>query len=674
MRTVSVISLGENTLHSVVEQLRRYLGEEINVRGFSVERGFDETFDDDIVVLTGDTIYRLVYERVQTAKKVIIARRALRYEFIEPLLSIKENEHVLLVNDTEDSCAEAIDQLKRHGFDSFTYHPYYPGMSDYASCPVAITPGEPHLIPKRVQEVIDIGTRQVDITSITEVLVELGMLETSGSLASAEYVKDIMNVTKQLSSLNQRLDYSNFLNMTILDKFPKALLFCDEAGRITYFNEKMTHIFPEREMKEFGIQDLFGGDFDLSEAYSERDHIVHIRDKTLITSVEKIEDHEEVITYLLEVENYDTFQQVDRELRKKMKSSTYTAQYNFEHLHTRNASMKEMIGLARKMARGQSTILIQGESGTGKEILAQSIHNESARSKRPFVAVNLAALSSSILESELFGYESGAFTGAHKGGKKGLFEEAHTGTIFMDEIGDAPLELQVKLLRVLQEGAVRKVGGTEQVPIDVRIIAATNKDLEQQVRGGSFREDLYYRLNILPIETIPIRERREDISPLLHYYLNHYAEEEVYDLSQYLDEGAISFLENHPWPGNVRELMNAVEYIVNMRSVSGKLSYGELPRYLKREGASPQAVGEALHSSGLSEEEEVLLMIYRKFGIGRRKIVEELRQKGILIGEGKVKSIIHSLKDKGWVEVNKGVRGCTITEEGRAYVKEAVEG
>ncbi|GEN54644.1 sigma-54 interaction domain-containing protein [Halobacillus faecis] len=672
MRTISVISLGENTLHSVVEQLRRYLGEEVEVRGFSLERGMEQTLDDEVVVLTGVTVYRLVYEKVQTAKKVIIARRALRYEFIEPLLSIKENENVLLVNDTEESCTEAIDQLKRHGFDSFTYHPYFPGMKEYTPCPVAITPGEPHLIPKRVQEVIDIGTRQMDITTITEVLVELGVLETSGSLASAEYVKDIMNVTKHLSTLNQRLDYSNFLTTTILDKFPKALLFCNEAGEITYFNEKMTHIFQEREMQEFGVQDLFGDDFVLTEAYSERDHIVHVRDMTLITSVEKIEDHDEVITYLLEVENYDTFQQVDRELRKKLKSHAYTAQYKFEHLHTRNPAMKEMIGLAKTMARGHSTILIQGESGTGKEILAQSIHNESARSKRPFVAVNLAALSSSILESELFGYESGAFTGAHKRGRKGLFEEAHTGTIFMDEIGDAPLELQVKLLRVLQEGAVRKVGGTEQVPVDIRIIAATNKDLEQRVREGTFRRDLYYRLNILPIETLPLRERREDILPLVQYYLNHFAQEQVYGLSQYIDEGAISFLESHPWPGNVRELMNVVEFIVNMRSVSGKLTYEELPAYIKREGASDQGNRKADNSFMLSEEEEVLLVVYQKFGIGRRKIVEELKQKGIHIGEGKVKSIIHSLKYKGWIDVNKGIRGCTITEEGRIYVKENI--
>lgn len=220
--------------------------------------------------------------------------------------------------------------------------------------------------------------------------------------------------------------------------------------------------------------------------------------------------------------------------------------------------MMKTLELAQKIATRDSTVLIQGESGTGKELLAQAIHNASLRADKPFVAVNFAALSSSILESELFGYEEGAFMGAKKGGKRGLFEEAHQGTIFMDEIGDAPLDLQVKLLRVLQEGVIRKVGGNEQIPIDVRIIAATNVNLEEKVQEGTFRQDLDYRLNVLPLQTIPLRERREDILLLLHHYINKFSDDEIYHVNEYLEKETIDFLQHHPWPGNVRELVNVV--------------------------------------------------------------------------------------------------------------------
>nr|WP_275580437.1 sigma 54-interacting transcriptional regulator [Metabacillus iocasae] len=369
----------------------------------------------------------------------------------------------------------------------------------------------------------------------------------------------------------------------------------------------------------------------------------------------------------MEFENYDTLKQLDEVVRTKINHQKFVARYSFSHLYSRNHQMIQMVELAKKMARRDSTILIQGESGTGKELLAQAIHNESSRSHLPFVAVNFAALSSSILESELFGYEEGAFTGAKKGGKRGLFEEAHKGTIFMDEIGDAPLDLQVKLLRVLQEGVVRRVGGNEQVPIDVRIIAATNLNLEEKVREGSFREDLYYRLNVLPLDTVPLRKRQEDILPLMQYYLTHLSGEEIYHVHEYMENKTIDFFLSHPWPGNVRELVNVVEYMVNVKAPRKKIALVDLPSYILKEGNLMKK--EHVKQKTCSEEKEVLLVIDETFGIGRRKIVQELLNRGIKVGEGKVKRILEQLREKQLIEVNKGVRGCVITEEGKAELK-----
>lgn len=225
-----------------------------------------------------------------------------------------------------------------------------------------------------------------------------------------------------------------------------------------------------------------------------------------------------------------------------------------------------------------STILITGESGTGKELFARSIHNHSDRVDHPFVTVNCAAIPDNLLESELFGYEEGAFTGAKKGGKLGKFELADKGTIFLDEIGDMSLHLQAKLLRVLQERELDKIGGKSNIFIDVRIIAATNKNLSAMVKNGSFREDLYYRLNVIPIKLPSLRERREDIPLLIDYMIKEYSDKLGKEILG-IDENAKQLLMNYNWPGNIRELQNVIEYSINM-SQSKILTLDSMPKTL----------------------------------------------------------------------------------------------
>lgn len=235
--------------------------------------------------------------------------------------------------------------------------------------------------------------------------------------------------------------------------------------------------------------------------------------------------------------------------------------------------------LAWRVASSTSTVLIRGESGTGKEMFARAIHNAGPRAERPFVAVNCASIPESLLESELFGYEAGAFTGARKNGKVGKFELAHGGTIFLDEISDLPLHLQPKILRVLQERQVERVGGSRPIPIDVRIIAATNQDLEELIAARSFRSDLYYRLNVIPLVIPPLRERRGDILFLTRFFISKYCrllERPVLDLSA----AAARLLLDHTWPGNVRELENAVEYAVNL-ATGPAITPEDLPPYLR---------------------------------------------------------------------------------------------
>jgi len=219
--------------------------------------------------------------------------------------------------------------------------------------------------------------------------------------------------------------------------------------------------------------------------------------------------------------------------------------------------MHRVFDLARSAAKSQSTILILGESGTGKELLARAIHAESPRHADPFVAVSCAALTETLLESELFGHEKGSFTGA-VARRKGRFEQAHGGTLFLDEIGDISAKLQLDLLRVLEERKVTRVGGTEAVDVDVRIIAATNRDLRKAAADGQFREDLYYRLNVIPITLPPLRERREDIPLLIEHFLEHLSVETDRRVDG-VSADALAALMRHDWPGNVRELRNVLE-------------------------------------------------------------------------------------------------------------------
>jgi len=256
--------------------------------------------------------------------------------------------------------------------------------------------------------------------------------------------------------------------------------------------------------------------------------------------------------------------------------------YSLHNLIGISDKMQEVFKTVLKAARTGATILLIGESGTGKELIAKAIHYESDRSKGPFIAINCAAIPENLLEAELFGYEKGAFTGALVS-KPGKFELANGGTIFLDEIGDLPLSLQAKLLRVIQDKTFYRIGGTKPIKVDIRIIAATNKDLEKMVKNGSFREDLYFRLNVIPIYLPPLRERREDIPLLIDYFLKKFNKE--YKKNITINKSAMEKLINYSWPGNVRELENTIERLVILAEKE-EITLNDLPFYIKQDNGS----------------------------------------------------------------------------------------
>lgn len=235
--------------------------------------------------------------------------------------------------------------------------------------------------------------------------------------------------------------------------------------------------------------------------------------------------------------------------------------FTFEELIFEGNPMAHCVDTAKRVSRSQATILLSGESGTGKELFAKAIHYESERTSQAFVPINCAAIPDTLLESELFGYEEGAFTGARKGGHPGLFEVAQGGTLFLDEIGELPLQLQAKLLRVLEDRSIRRIGGKRSIPVDVRIITASNRNLPDMVAKGLFREDLFYRLHVIPIRIPPLRERKHDIPLLAEYFVTKVCQQ-INRPTVHLSTSAIRYLQSHHWPGNVRELQNVLERAV----------------------------------------------------------------------------------------------------------------
>lgn len=353
------------------------------------------------------------------------------------------------------------------------------------------------------------------------------------------------------------------------------------------------------------------------------------------------------------------------EFEKQVKSDLirkrYYAKYTFDHIVGQSESIENVKSIGKKLAKTDLAVLIYGESGTGKELFASAIHNASKRKKGPFIALNFSALPENLVESELFGYEEGSFTGAKKGGKVGIFEQASGGTIFLDEIGDAPLAVQARLLRVLQEKEIMRVGGDRIIPVDIRIVSATNKKLLKQIQEGKFREDLYYRLKIGYIEVPPLRKRKEDILIIARKFAS--------DKNEKLEFGKsfIALLQEREWYGNIRELLNAVEYAIALRT-EDKLQAKDLPLDVQKKYSF-----EVKEKINLSEKmEEILMEIYvLQLGgilVGRRNLSEALSLKGESITEQTMRSKLNFLEKNGLITKGKGKAGTQLTEEGKELI------
>lgn len=665
MKKLIIICPGKVTSINLANQLQKTFGQYTEIEPYCLDDELDFDISNSIVILSSpQSIDSRVQKLMDNGMDYIMARRVINHRYISELLSLPKATEVLLVNDREEATFQAITQLQTLGVNYIKYYPYYPGIASYPKLDIAVTIGEPQLVPFGIKKVIDVGTRQLDITTLADIAKKIGLMEVLGSSLSSQYIHEIIGLLNRINDSAKNMKVVSDRLETVANCLTKAIMYVDMEGTIITGNREIYNLL------DCSNEDLIGNNIksllpEIAENDTNHDKVdvvmIHGKELLVTSKIIKGGGSEDGIIYTFE--RSEDIEKNEHELRRRNTIGIESNLYTFADIIYKSRSMEKLIEKVKIFADTDSTILIQGESGTGKELLAQAIHNASGRAGGQFVPVNFASMPMSLIESELFGYEDGSFTGARKGGKRGLFEVAHGGTIFLDEIGDASLEFQCRLLRVIQERQVRRVGGVKEIPINVRVVAATNRDLVEEIKKGNFRSDLYYRLNVLPVRTLSLRERKSDIPVLADYFLQGHSDGKFKSLDDVLEQDAISRLYEYDWPGNIRQLENAMEYIACISKEGQKLDLAELPDYLVSSGENkpaPSVLKDVIGENMLW----VLEKIMNSNGLGRRYIAELAKAEGKPLTEGQIRNLLNNAEALGFVEVNPGRKGTVLTEKG----------
>ena len=585
-------------------------------------------------------------------------RRTLKENEIYGLFSIPNGTEVLVVNDTKETTLETISLFYKIGVKNLKFTPYIEGKI-YKNIDIAITPGVKGKVPSYINKVIDLGNRYIDISTFIEIINGL-------RIDVKEIRKNLMAYSESLISLDNGVkdNYRQlFLKIeeqdVILNLSKDGIIFTSADGIINTFNKEALKILGINENPQGkNIEDIISEDLNiLLEDKEIIDEVVFTNKKYINVNKKNIYNRDEKMGTYYSLQEITYIKKLEQNLTKKLREKGQIAKYTFKDIKTNSPKMFECIDLAKKVSKSDLSILIRGESGTGKELIAQSIHNNSNRKNQPFIAVNCAAVPENLLESQLFGYDKGTFTGGLKDGKQGLFELANNGTIFLDEIGDMPLELQTKLLRVLQEKQIMPVGSHNVINIDVRIISATNKNLEQMIDNSQFREDLYYRLNTIPINIPPLRERKEDILIIM---------EDLINKKLVITPEAKKLIQNYMWKGNIRELQNVTSYLNIM--CEDIVLEKDLPPNLRSSDNKNTSLKLKYSKNDILNILEILILNKESdVGIGRGLILKALLDKNLQITEGKIKKIFEYLKKEELIICSSGRYGSKITQKGEDF-------
>lgn len=636
--------------NSLIQDLKEIFSDLVDVSiAYSDMDQNDAHLDGDLFLLPAEGSIFHYESLIPELDKLLILTRAIRRESLPLLTKFPKGSSVLVVNASHELTTELSNALYEIGLSDINWVPFDLDSADwtpYQGITFAIHPNEAALVPPFIEQSFDIGERRIDTYSMVRIASKLGL---NNDIINSRLLIYSRNLIEPESSITATY-FDNYLKSLILKYYvhvlEEGLVLCDTSYHVLYENAAAENILGNADNADSRTltSELFMGplaiiledDFTYDRIELQGINYAVTKTPIIISGV--------LTSFCITFRDGTRLRSDQAEFSLDVIRRGLLARTTFPDILYRSSAMTKCIHLAKQAAATDFSILIEGESGTGKELLAQAIHNHSPRHSNPFVAINCAAMPESLLESELFGYEGGAFTGARRQGRAGLFEQANGGTIFLDEIGDMPSSLQALLLRALQEKQIMRVGGDHVINVDVRVIAATNKSLAQEVRDKRFRADLFYRLNVLPVRVPPLRQRTGDIQLLLEHFLQA-------DFVA-LTKEQLQFLTQYSWPGNVRQLQNFSAYFKTTHSMDGFFGNDE--------GTVPP------------DKPNLLYMIQQNtrlgHGIGRTTLLEQLHRQGIDVSDAWLRQELNSLEKSGFITKGRGRSGCQITVLGRRHL------
>lgn len=690
-KSIAVIALDPFAGKAYARQVRSVFGERAVVRNYSMMDGTAANMEPcdlfmgstDAFDAMGDPDRYIPPEAQRMEIQVTYLKEAVRR-----LEEIPKGTKVLYVNITEVMAREAVTQLEQLGITHLKFILYAPGSKLTEMAEIAVTPDEERYVPSGISTIINLGQRTCSSDTMIEAAFRLGFDDLLEEVEFKRYQESVCTNTyyfDEMFNRSRRLESQFDILMEVLDQ---GVIAVNEHGEIYAVNKNAADI--TRVPENLGISKAGEEVFPyipfrrcLEEKKETSPQVVRVAGNLVSLYVRPVLRRDACVGAFAILQKFNEMERRQNELRVQLmkKGQGHRAKYCFDDVIGQSAPILKTKFILNKMAGTESPVLLIGETGTGKELFAHSVHNASKRRDQPFVAINCAAMPENLLESELFGYEEGAFTGAKKGGRPGLFEFAHQGTLFLDEVEGMSPALQVKLLRVLQEREIMRVGGNQIIHVDVRIVAATNEELEQKVAEGTFRQDLYYRLNALPVLIPPLREREEDVFLILDSFQKELGG------SFRLSDDIKELFREYEWPGNIRELRNVVDYLCftghtvitidhlppvfrirkNRQEVNG----------IKGEELNPQTSAkppryETILHTPTQQERVILEILYnaerRGQSIGREKILLEAQMREIKLTQPQVRKILGRLEENGYVTVTKGRGGSNITKKGVDWI------
>ena len=684
MKTIAIINYDPKSAAIYAAQIENVFSNNIIVTKYSINSGFPiGSITADLVLVQNEDVFERTKNSIPEETPLIFCNRTISKEGYYKILNIPEYSEIYILDETLEMAKDIISIIYERGIRNLTLLPASPKNINALMNKTVIILGQSSIVPEDAKEIINIGSSLLDVSTIISIGFRLKIDYIIQNKDVQSSYSEIIPANFGLAELLGKFNITEGMLNVLLNVIEDGVININLKGEINSLNKKARQILGiEAETLNYcnGIERFPDIPFEdvLENRRPIKDKIIKINGYDVIVSIDPIFHSGKLFGAYAIMKEFGEAELKQHKFRTKIIGKGHRAKYNFNNIIGSSEEIVNCKEKAMRMADSNSTVLITGDSGTGKELFAQAIHNNSVRRNYQFVVINCGALPESLLESELFGYEEGSFTGARKGGKPGLFELAHNGTLFLDEIGEMPLSLQSRLLRVLQERQVMRLGGDRLIDIDVRLIAATNRNINEMVRKGEFREDLFYRLNVLKLKVPSLNSRKEDI-PLIVESLK-----ESFNGSFALTDAALNELMQHDWRGNVRELKNYVEYLVNLNielvDAVDLPFYGDDPEETQvgntsKENIQSNSIELLRETAGKTIDSHIFVLKQLEKGfkenkrLGRRSIYKACENNSLFISEQEIRTILMNLEKCGMAKILKGRSGSVITEKGLEVLK-----